>query len=201
MIEITHPVDYEVQCFGHFITESLLVGIDQLMQNLLVEGTRANGEPPCMKRSLDMDHSLRSMPLSIGDSYLRSEQTAFLTRLPSNRRQPAIKGQIQDRERVIEVGLLAIAMILDPRLNMPPTDHHDFMSERLNLLGNLMSTATWFHGDQCRSHVGQKRIELIVGYPVNEVGFLVFSIECSKGHIFFGKVEADSFVCDRCVEC
>ena len=75
---------------------------------------------------------------------------------------------------------MAIAMILDPRLNMPPTDHHDFMSGRLNLLGNLMSTVAWLHGDQCWSHVGQKRIEPIVGYSVNEIRFLVFRIECGK---------------------
>ena len=37
MVEITHPVDHEVQSFDHFITESFSVGIDQLMQNLLVE--------------------------------------------------------------------------------------------------------------------------------------------------------------------
>ena len=30
------------------------------------------------------------------------------------------------------------------------TDHHDFMSERLNLLGDLMSTTAWLHGDQGR---------------------------------------------------
>ena len=37
MVEITHPIDHEVQSGDHFITESLSVGIDQLMQNLLVE--------------------------------------------------------------------------------------------------------------------------------------------------------------------
>ena len=37
MVEIAHSIDHEVQCFGHFITESFSVGIDQLMQNLLVE--------------------------------------------------------------------------------------------------------------------------------------------------------------------
>ena len=59
-----------------------------------------------------------------------------------------------------------------------------------------MSAAARLHGNQGRSHVCQKLIELVVGYPVNEIGFLVFRIECGKGHIFFGKVEADSFVCD-----
>ena len=37
MVEITHSIDHQMQCFGHFITESFSVGIDQLMQNLLVE--------------------------------------------------------------------------------------------------------------------------------------------------------------------
>ena len=37
MVEITHPIDHEVQSGDHFITESLSVGINQLMQNLLVE--------------------------------------------------------------------------------------------------------------------------------------------------------------------
>ena len=37
MVEIMHPVDHEVQSLYHFITESLSVGIDQLMQSLLVE--------------------------------------------------------------------------------------------------------------------------------------------------------------------
>ena len=132
---------------------------------------------------------------------LQSEQTAFLTRLPADGRQPAVIGQIQDGKRVIEVGLLAVAMIFDPCLDMPPADHHDFMSELLNLLGDLMSTAAWLHGYQGRSHVCQKLIELVVGYPVNEIGVLVFRIECSKGHILLGKVEADSFVFDRSVEC
>lgn len=43
-----------------------------------------------------------------------------------------------------------------------------------------MSTAAWLHGDQYWSHVGQKRIEPIVGYSVNEIRFLVFRIECGK---------------------
>ena len=37
MVEIMHPVDHEVQSLYHFITESLSVGIDQLMQSLLGE--------------------------------------------------------------------------------------------------------------------------------------------------------------------
>ena len=78
---------------------------------------------------------------------LQSEQTTFLTRLAADGRQPAVIGQIQDGERVIEVGLLTVAMILDSRLDMPPADHHDFMSERLNLLGDLMSTAARLHGN------------------------------------------------------
>ena len=154
-----------------------------------------------MERSLDVHHSLRSLPLQLAIGGLQSEQTAFLSRLTADGRQPTVIGQIQDGERVIEVGLLAVAMILHPRLDMPPTDHHDFMSELLNLLGDLMSTAAWLHGYQGRSHVCQKLIELVVGYPVNEIGVLVFRIECSKGHILLGKVEADSFVFDRSVEC
>ena len=50
----SHPIDHEVQSLSHFITESFSVGIDQLMQNLLVEGARTNGETPCVERSLDM---------------------------------------------------------------------------------------------------------------------------------------------------
>ena len=201
MVEITHPIDHEVQSFDHFITESFSVGIDQLMQNLLVEGARTNGESPCMERSLDVHHSLRSLPLQLAIGGLQSEQTAFLTRLPADGRQPTVIGQIQDGERVIEVGLLAVAMILHPRLDMPPADHKDFMSQGLYLLANLMSAAARLHSDQGRSHVCQKLIELVVGYPVNEIGVLVFRIECSKGHILLGKVEADSFVFDRSVEC
>ena len=41
MVEIMHPVDHEVQSLYHFITESLSVGIDQLMQSLLVEGAES----------------------------------------------------------------------------------------------------------------------------------------------------------------
>ena len=63
MVEITHSVDHEVQSLYHFITESLSVGIDQLMQSLLVEGACTDGKSPCMKRSLDVHHSLRSLPL------------------------------------------------------------------------------------------------------------------------------------------
>ncbi len=63
MVEITHPVDHEVQSLSHFTTESFSVGIDQLTQSLLVEGARADGEPPCVERSLDVHHSLRSLPL------------------------------------------------------------------------------------------------------------------------------------------
>ncbi len=92
MVEITHPVDHEVQCFGHFIAESFSVGVDQLMQSLLVEGARADGEPLCVECCLDVHHSLRSLPLQLAIGGLQGEQTAFLTRLPSNRRQPAIIG-------------------------------------------------------------------------------------------------------------
>ena len=141
-----------------FITESFLVGIDLLMQNLLVEGACTDAKSPCMERRLDVHHSLRSLPLQLAIGGLQGEQTAFLTRLPSNRRQPAIIGQIHDRERVIEVGLLAIAMILHPRLDMPPVDHKDFMSQGLYLLANLIGAVARLHGDQCWSHVGQKRI-------------------------------------------
>ena len=63
MVEIMHPVDHEVQSLYHFITESLSIGIDQLMQSLLVEGACTDGKSPCMKRSLDVHHSLRSLPL------------------------------------------------------------------------------------------------------------------------------------------
>ena len=62
-IETTHSVDHEVQSLSHFTTESFSVGIDQLTQSLLVEGARADGEPPCVERSLDVHHSLRSLPL------------------------------------------------------------------------------------------------------------------------------------------
>ena len=121
-VEITQPVDHEVQSFDHFITESFSVGIDQLMQNLLVEGARRSGESPCMERSLDVHHSLRSLPLQLAIGGLQSEQMAFLSRLTADGRQPTVIGQIQDGERVIEVGLLAVAMLLHPRLDMPPAD-------------------------------------------------------------------------------
>ena len=154
-----------------------------------------------MERSLDVHHSLRSLPLQLAIGGLQSEQTAFLSRLTADGRQPTVIGQIQDGERVIEVGLLAVAMILHPRLDMPPTDHHDFMSELLNLLGDLMSTTAWLHGYQGRSHVCQKLIELVVGHTVNEIRPLVVRAECGNGSILLGKVEANSFVCDRSVEC
>ena len=63
MVKVTYPIDHEVQSLSHFITESFSVGIDQLMQNLLVEGARTNGETPCVERSLDVHESLRSLPL------------------------------------------------------------------------------------------------------------------------------------------
>ena len=46
MVKVTYPIDHEVQSLSHFITESFSVGIDQLMENLRVEGTRADGDPP-----------------------------------------------------------------------------------------------------------------------------------------------------------
>ena len=147
-----------------------------------------------MERSLDVHHCLRSLPLQLAIGGLQSEQTAFLARLPADGRQPSVKRQIQDGKRVIEVGLLAVAMILHPGLDMTSADHHDFMSELLNLFGDLMSTAAWLHGYQGWSHVSQKLIELVVGHPVNEKRPLVVRAECGNGSILLGKVEANSFV-------
>jgi len=66
------------------------------------------------------------------------------------------------------------------------------MSELLNLLGDLMSTAARLHGYQGRSHVCQKLIELVVGYPVNEVRPLVVRAECGNGSILLGEIETNS---------
>ena len=46
MVEIAHSIDHEVQSLSHFIAEQISVGFDQLMQGLLVEGTRADWVPP-----------------------------------------------------------------------------------------------------------------------------------------------------------
>ncbi len=57
------------------------------------------------------------------------------------------------------------------------------MSQCFYLLASLLGAAARLHGNQCRSEVGHKRKELLVGHLVYEEGPFMVRTECGNSRI------------------